>query len=204
MYRAIFYDFDGVIRFWDEAETRAIEEQYGLPGGAIGTAAFEPVLLERAMTGRIPDETWRLATRNAVARAHGPEAAAAVDEWSARTGRIDPAMVALVAELRKRLRTGLITNASTRLEVDLQSFKLDQAFDVVVNSARIGFVKPDRRIYRVAAARIGFRPHECIVVDDTPGHAEAAREFGMTAITFAGVQDLRARLEELGVRGSGQ
>ena len=199
VYRAIIYDFDGVIRHWDEAETAAIEARFGLPAGALRAAAFDPVLLDRAITGRIPDETWRLAIRNAIARTHGPEAAEAAALWSERTGRIDPEMVALIAELKKRLRTGLLTNATTRLETDLQAFKLDQAFDVVVSSARIGFAKPDPRIYRVAAVRLGFRPEECILVDDTPDHVAAARAFGMTAFAFQAVAPLRAELHTLGI-----
>jgi putative hydrolase of the HAD superfamily len=196
-YRAIFYDLDGVLRFWDEAETRAFEARFGLPEGAIPAAAFEPALLERAITGRIPDETWRLATRNAIARAHGEAAAAAVAVWSERIGTVDPAAVELIAAHRGRLRTGLLTNATTRLETDLQAFRLDKAFDVVINSARIGFAKPDRRIFRVAAVRIGFQPEECIYVDDTHANAEAAAAFGMTAIRFEGVAHLRRRLEAL-------
>lgn len=198
MHRAIIYDFDGVIRHWDDEETRAIEERFGLPPGAVAAAAFEPALIERAITGRIPDETWRLAIRNAVTRAHGAAAAHAVEAWSARMGRVDPAAVALVAEARQRLRTGLLTNATTRLETELQAFKLDQAFDVVVNSARIGFAKPDARMYHVAAVRLGFPPTECVFVDDTPGHVDAARDAGMTGIVFAGVEALRRRLADLG------
>lgn len=199
MYRAIIYDFDGVIRQWDTAETRALEEQFGLPAGAISEAAFEPSLLERALTGRIPDETWRLATANAVVRAHGEHGAEAVRLWGARLGVIDQGMVALVKDVRGRLRTGLLTNATTRLETDLQAFKLDQAFDVVVNSARVGFVKPHPVVYRVAAVRLGFPPDMCLFVDDTEEHVEAARASGMTAIRFRGVEHLRGQLARLGV-----
>lgn len=197
MYRAIYYDLDGVIRHWDDAEARAIERRYGLPEQAIARAAFEPSLLERAITGRIPDETWRLALRNALVRAHGPNAAAAADAWSERRGSIDAEMVELVAAFRKRLRTGLLSNATTRLEADLQVHRLDQAFDVVINSARIGFAKPDARLFRVAAARIGFAPAQCIFIDDQPGHVAAARELGMTGIVFEGAAALRARLDAL-------
>lgn len=197
MHRAIFYDLDGVIRHWDDAETTAIERRFSLPEGAISEAAFERSLLERAVTGRIPDETWRLATRNALARTHGPEAAAAIDVWSERIGAVDAEMVALVAEYRKRLRTGLITNATTRLETDLQAHRLDQAFDVVINSARIGFAKPDPRLFKVAAVRIGYRPEQCIFIDDQPGHVAAARELGMTALEFTGARALRQTLEAL-------
>src|SRR5690242_17163784 len=96
-YRALIFDMDGVIRHWDAAETRAIEEEYGLPEGAIHAAAFEPSLFERVLTGRIADETWRLALRNTLIRTHGEAAGAAADAWSVRTGRIDAGMVAFVA-----------------------------------------------------------------------------------------------------------
>ena len=56
---------------------RAIEAAHDLPAGAIGTAAYEPSLLERALTGRISDETWRLAMRNGMVRTHGDAAGAA-------------------------------------------------------------------------------------------------------------------------------
>jgi putative hydrolase of the HAD superfamily len=199
MLRAIIFDFDGVFRHWDEAETRAIEERFGLPRGTITAVAFEPALFDRAMTGRIPFETWLTAIRNAVSRAHGPEAAEAVTLWGERKGWIDPAMVDLARGLRGKVRTGLLSNASTRLEADLQAFKLDQTFDVVVSSARVGYMKPDPVIYRVAAVRLGFLPHECVYVDDTDANVTAARAFGMTAIDFHGVEALRERLGELGV-----
>jgi putative hydrolase of the HAD superfamily len=197
MYRAIFYDMDGVIRQWDEAEARAIEREFGLPEGAIPGAAFERGLLDRAVTGRIPDETWRQAARNVIARAYGPDAAPAIDAWSERIGTIDAEVVALAAAYRKRLRTGLITNATTRLETDLQAHKLDQAFDVVINSARIGFAKPDQRLFKVAAVRIGYRPEQCIFIDDTPSHVAAARAIGMTGIEFSGAAALRDALAAL-------
>lgn len=200
MYRALIYDLDGVLRHWHPEDTQALERRFGLPAGAIAAAAFEPVLLERALTGRIPDETWRLAARNAIARAHGEDAAAAIDAWSEGAGRIDTEMAALIAELRPRYRTGLLTNATTRLETDLQAHKLDRAFDVVVSSARVGFAKPDPRIYHVAAVRLGLLPAECLYIDDTVGHVAAARAFGMTGIEFRGAGPLRGQLAALGVR----
>src|SRR5437016_2515805 len=104
MVRAIIFDFDGVIRHWDAAETAATERRHGLPAGAIAAAAFDSDLLPRAISGRISDDTWRLAIRNALVRAHGPDAAEAAEAWSARSGTIDAEMVTFVAGLRPHLR----------------------------------------------------------------------------------------------------
>jgi putative hydrolase of the HAD superfamily len=120
-------------------------------------------------------------------------------DWCQLSGAVDREMLALVAETRCRLRTGLLTNATTRLEADLELLGLGDCFDLVVSSARVGFAKPDPRIYRVAADRLGHRPEECIFVDDRAVFVEAAREVGLTGILFAGAADLRARLARLAV-----
>jgi putative hydrolase of the HAD superfamily len=194
VHRAIIYDLDGVIRRWDPDETASIEQRHGLPAGAIHAAAFEPALLEQAVCGHIDDESWREAIRTALVRAHGRAAGAAVRDWCQLTGAVDREVLGLVIEGRRRLRTGLLTNATTRLEADLESLGLSDCFDQVISSARIGFAKPDPRIYAVAAERLGHRPEECIFVDDRAAFVDAASAAGLTGIVFAGAPDLKERL----------
>jgi putative hydrolase of the HAD superfamily len=200
-FRAVIFDFDGVIRFWDETETQAIEERHQLPAGAILAASFVPDLLHRAVCGLIDDEDWRAVVRDALRRDHGSAGEAAVDEWCRLDGRIDPDMLELIAGLPPGVRTGLLTNATTRLESDLALHGLDGRFDAVISSARVGFAKPDRRIFQVAADRLGCQPAECVFTDDRPAFAAAARDAGMHAIDFAGAADLRAQLHDLLARG---
>ena len=197
MVRAIIFDLDGVIRHWDPAETRAIEERHGLPEGAILAASFVPDLLHRAVCGLIEDEEWRTATRDALRRDHGPPGDAAVDDWCRLTGRVDPDMLELIAALPPGVRTGLLTNATTRLESDLALLGLDSRFDAVISSARLGFCKPDERIFRVAAERVGCPVEQCVFTDDRPAFVAGARAAGMHGIDFAGAADLRAQLARL-------
>ena len=198
-YRAIIYDYEGVIRLSDAEAVAAIEQAHGLPAGALLAAASEPALWERAFTGLIDDDTWRLATRNALVRAHSDEAAAAVAAWTALSVRYDAAALAVVATVRKQLRTGLIANATTRLEADLRDQRLDQAFAVVVGSARVGFTLPDPRLLRVAAMRLGFPAAACLFVSAAPATLDAARALGMTATAYTDAAALAELLREHGV-----
>lgn len=52
---ALLVDLDGVVRIWDVREL-AVDAPCGLQPGAIRAAAFEPVPLQRALTGEITDE----------------------------------------------------------------------------------------------------------------------------------------------------
>jgi putative hydrolase of the HAD superfamily len=57
-YNAILVDLDGVIRRWQSSD-ESIETACNLPIGSIRKIAFEPKLLNLAITGAITDEVWR-------------------------------------------------------------------------------------------------------------------------------------------------
>jgi len=88
----------------------------------------------------------------------------------------------------------LVSNATTRLEADIARLGIDGLVDHVVSSAKVGFAKPDPRIYHHAAARTGAAPRRCLFVDDDAGNVAAARSLGMTGLLFAGAGSLREAL----------
>ena len=53
-------------------------------------------------------------------------------------------------------------------------------------SCSVGVAKPDPRIYRIAAERLGVEPGECLFVDDQPPFVEGARAAGMDAVRLGG------------------
>ena len=70
--------------------------------------------------------------------------------------------------------------------------------DVLV-SGREGLVKPDPRIYRLAAERFGLVPGETVFVDDSARNVEAAVDEGFDGVLFTDAQTLRAELVARGV-----
>jgi glucose-1-phosphatase len=74
---------------------------------------------------------------------------------------------------------------------------IPEAFEVVVTSFDAGVMKPDRRIYEIAAARAGVAPEEIFFADDMPANVEGARAAGIDAVQYTDtptlLRDLRAR-----------
>ncbi|MEU6976246.1 HAD-IA family hydrolase [Streptomyces sp. NPDC046371] len=97
-------------------------------------------------------------------------------------------------------RTPPTSNATTRLEDDLAALGLADAFDAVVNTSRIGFAKPDRRVFETAARSVGVASDRCPFVDDTLGHVEVARAAGLIGHHDAGVDALRGATEAKATR----
>ncbi|WP_328465677.1 HAD family hydrolase [Streptomyces sp. NBC_00448] len=195
-YDAVLCDFDGVVHLWAPDAMSSIDRARGLPEGTLAEAAFRPALLERAITGAITDEEWRVRVAADLAAVCGSAAAATamVAEWTASTGRLDPEVLALLAAVRRRVPVVLVSNATTRLESYLAAIGLADSFDAVLNTARFGAAKPDPRVYAAAAALAGADPRRCLFVDDTAGNVAAAEAAGMAGLHYAGVDGLRAAL----------
>ncbi|MEU9100591.1 HAD-IA family hydrolase, partial [Streptomyces sp. NPDC048361] len=189
---ALLCDFDGVLRRWDPDGMTALDRAAGLPEGTLADAAFRPALLADAVTGVISDAEWRARVARDLAGTCGADRAdEAVRRWSAVAGEVDGEVLALLAGLRGRIPLVLVSNATTRLEDDLHLLGLADAFDAVVNTARLGFAKPDPRVFEAAARQAGADPRRCLFVDDTAGHVEAARVAGLIGHHYRHVEGLR-------------
>jgi putative hydrolase of the HAD superfamily len=197
MVRAVLCDFDGVIRIWHESDAARIEGDFRLPPGTLADAAFTPALLRQATTGAISDEEWRERVSEMLVAEHGEGARAAVSAWSRLSGALDDEMLNLLREVRHTAPVALLTNATTRLEHDLEALGLQDAFDAIANSSTIGVTKPERGIFEQAAALVGVSLGDCVFIDDQPSHLDAARAAGAYVIhhrTAAATRDALAAL----------
>lgn len=103
----------------------------------------------------------------------------------AAAGQPHPDVYDTLVTLRKRgYLTGIITNGTART----QSLKIDHSrlrryVDLVVLAGAEGIQKPDPRIFRMAAARLGVSPANCLFVGDHPvNDLEGARAAGFTPV----------------------
>lgn len=201
---ALLCDLDGVLRIWDQDLTSSIERRHGLRPGAVQAVAFAPQRLLPPVTGQVSDEQWRLDVAAALVADYGIErAAAAVADWSAPIGRVDPVVADLIGRVRAAgIATALVSNATSRLDRDLAALGLDELVDAVVNSCAIGAVKPDPEIYLHAAKVVGARPERCLFVDDTPANVVGAEAVGMAALLYTGPGMLEEIATMLGLPGA--
>ncbi|WP_404953072.1 HAD-IA family hydrolase [Streptomyces sp. 147326] len=198
-YDAVLCDIDGVLRHWPAPGLTDLDHVHGLPAGTIAAAAFAPSRLHPAITGEVTDEQWRAAVATDLADACGSadRARRIVSAWSAFVPRVDQEVASLLTRVREVVAVALVSNATTRLESDLARQGLNGLADAVVNTSRIGVAKPDPRVYRTAAARVGVPVHRCLFIDDTADNVVAAREVGMAAVHYRRIEDLEDALSAL-------
>ncbi len=61
---------------------------------------------------------------------------------------------------------------------------VDEIFHVVVDSAFVGYRKPERRIYEITLERLEVAPGAALFIDDFEINCKAATDLGMTAVWF--------------------
>jgi putative hydrolase of the HAD superfamily len=96
-------------------------------------------------------------------------------------------MIELMRSLKGRgYRMALLTNNVREWEPLWRSMlPVDEIFEVIVDSAHVGTRKPEREIFELTLERLGaVSASECIFIDDTDVHCEAARKLGMSAVHF--------------------
>jgi HAD superfamily hydrolase (TIGR01509 family) len=100
----------------------------------------------------------------------------------------------VIFQIRSRdLKLGLVSDAlSLEIEMVLTSAKLAEYFPVIVSGDDISSNKPNPEGYLLAVDRINqaypelnLRPHECLVIEDTPVGIQAAKRAQMQVVGVA-------------------
>ena len=72
-------------------------------------------------------------------------------------------------------------------------------FDVLVFSCVEGVMKPERRIYEITLERLGSKARQAVFIDDRQDYIAGAKQVGLNAILFEGIDQLKRELTELAV-----
>lgn len=99
-------------------------------------------------------------------------------------------LIAFIKTLRPTYKLAMLSNVRSRERLD-QLFdpgELDQLFDAVVASGDVGFIKPEREIYEMAAERLGVAPQDCVMIDDIREYCDGAEDAGMRSIQFTSTE----------------
>lgn len=201
----VVFDFAGVLFHWRPAEMLARE----LPQRAVDAASaahwasaiFQGYGGDWADfdRGRVDAETLvgRIAARTGLLR---DEVRRVVDAVPAELQPL-PETVDLLRRLRERRRPlYYLSNMPEPYALHLERrHEFVGWFDDGVISARVGWIKPEREIFDLAARRFGAAPEELLFIDDVQANVGAALAAGWQALHFDDAASCEAALRERGL-----
>ena len=192
-YKAIIWDFGGVITSSPFQAFNQFEEANGLPKDII-----------RTINSENPDtNAWAKFESNSItidvfndlflkeAKAKGFDIKGK-DIIKLLKGSIRKNMVSFLRELKSDFKLGCITNnvkSSSEENNDNETKEAMSLFDHVIESSIVGIRKPNPEIYMMSCDALKVSPDQCIYLDDLGINLKPARELGMTTIKVIQPED---------------
>ena len=192
-YKAIIWDFGGVITSSPFEAFNQFEEANGLPKDII-----------RTINSENPDtNAWAKFESNSItidvfndlflkeAKAKGFDIKGR-DIIKLLKGSIRKNMVSFLRELKSDFKLGCITNnvkSSSEENNDNETKEAMSLFDHVIESSIVGIRKPNPEIYMMSCDALKVIPDQCIYLDDLGINLKPARELGMTTIKVIQPED---------------
>ncbi len=92
----------------------------------------------------------------------------------------------VVEKVSQKYRVGLLTNMYPGMLALIQQQNLISpiSWDVVVDSSKVGYQKPDKEIFVLAKKLAGVKPAEILFIDNTAEHLEAAQKRGWQTLWY--------------------
>ena len=192
-YKAIIWDFGGVITSSPFEAFNQFEEVNGLPKDII-----------RTINSENPDtNAWAKFESNSItidvfndlflkeSKAKGFDIKGR-DLIKLLKGSIRKNMVSFLRELKSDFKLGCITNnvkSSSEENNDNETKEAMSLFDHVIESSIVGIRKPNPEIYMMSCDALKVSPDQCIYLDDLGINLKPARELGMTTIKVIHPED---------------
>ena len=194
MIRAVIFDMDGVIVESENAHVEAEKQvlsKYGISISADELHEYAGTTAKKMFTELI--EKYKLKVKvERILR----EKEQILFKFLEEDAQPTKGIIELLVKLKGRNMKLCIGSSSPMKQIEyvLKKLSITCLFDCAVGSDDIIHSKPDPEIFLKAAARLGLKPQECLVVEDAKLGVEAAKRAGMKCIGFknpnSGHQDL--------------
>ena len=192
-YKAIIWDFGGVITSSPFEAFNKFEEANGLPKDIIRTINSENsdmnAWAQFESNSITIDQFNDLFLKEAKAKGFDIKGR---DIIKLLKGSIRENMVSFLRELKSDFKLGCITNnvkPSSEDNTDNETKEAMSIFDHVIESSIVGIRKPNPEIYMMSCDALNVSPNQCIYLDDLGINLKPARELGMTTIKVIQPED---------------
>lgn len=179
---AIIFDMDGVLIDSEPMHLEAANRILGREGHALSAKDNEPYL------GWNEEAYWtdlkrRFALRDEVSR-YIHDRHEVLVEMLREELPVSEGVEEVIAALRDAGLALAVASSSERDLIDhvLEGSGLGRYFEVVASGDEVKCAKPDPEIFLLAAERLGKKPEECLVFEDSVNGVNAARAAGMRCV----------------------
>jgi len=198
--RLVLFDVGGVLIKWDDSLLyHKVAQKFGIDYVKLSKEC--EIEISRLHTGEISEEQFWKIIGNKVSSHQLMNVGRSLfyDIYKEEIGS-NHEVLSLAKEIKKHgIKIGVLSNLESITTSVLNELKILNDFEIQFLSHKIGFAKPDKRIFQYVIRNIPFKINEFVFIDDKSTNVAAARSLGINAIQYSNFKKLQKDLNAIGV-----
>lgn len=194
----VLFDIGGVIVKWkDEWLYKDVAKKFGLSEVLLVNEGKKE--LSHLRLGKISElEMWqRIGAKINSEELSNIKESLIHDIFKSRIS-VDESIFVIIKQLQKKnIKIGILSNTTLVTHTIVEELIDMSYFNYQFLSYRIGWEKPDEKIFKYVTEQLPYSKEEILFIDDKISNVNAAKEFGIKAIHFTDTSQFIADLNSL-------
>ena len=195
--KCILFDIGGVLVDWHMSWiTSEVSRQFDIDESKI-TEGFSKYLHELD-SGNIDEKMfWQKIAADSNSTSLKNNTESLWNTYFRKNAKPNIDVIQTATKLSDTYMMGIISNIEQVTHNVVQAWNVLDPFEHKFMSYKIGFSKPDHRIYKHVINELRLEPNQLVFIDDKEPNVESAKELGIQAIHFREYPSLKKSLEDL-------
>lgn len=191
MIATIIFDMNGVITDDEDCHELATKQAFEKIGLEVTPEIYRKFCLGRTDAAAFKDliETYQI--RDAKSKVLIADKTRLYMDLVQDNLKIYPGVVGLIESLSKNYTLALTTSSTYKeAHTIIDLLRLNEYFEVVVTAMDVRKGKPDPEPYLLTAKKLGSKPQECLVIEDSENGVKSAKAAGMICLAITNTEKL--------------
>jgi len=192
----VLFDIGGVLVNWHDVWLyHVVSENFGIQEKTLTNECEKEIV--NLHTGKMPEnEFWRKIGKKINSLELQNVKKSLIYGTFKDKAKPNNAILKMVKKIQKnKIKVGVLSNLEKTTHAILEEFGLLDIFEFQFYSHKIGFAKPDKRIFRYVLNNVSFESCNILFIDDKISNVHVANSIGIKSIKYTNAKKLELDLK---------
>lgn len=195
-FQLVLFDIGGVLVNWHDAWLyHVVSENFDIQEKPLTSECEKEIV--NLHTGKISEnEFWRKIGKTVNSSELQKVKKSLIYDTFKDKAQLNNAILKMVKKIQKnKIKVGVLSNLEKTTHTILEEFDLLDIFEFQFYSHKIGFAKPDKRIFRYVLGNVPFESYKIFFIDDKISNVHIANSIGIKSIKYTNAKKLELDLK---------
>ena len=195
-YHLVLFDVGGVLVDWkDRWLYHVVSKRFEIQEKSLTRECEKEIV--NLHTGKISEnDFWRKIGKKVNSLELGAIKKSLIYDTFKEKAKLSNSILKIVKNIQEnKIKVGVLSNLETTTHSILDKSGILDIFEFQFYSHKIGYAKPDKRIFKYVLDNVSFKPSELFFIDDKISNVKAASSMGIKSIKYINSKKLKQDLQ---------